>query len=290
MPDRDQGGVRPPAASTPGCPWSRRPASCTRSGCRSWPTPRTWSTCSSPTSATRRATCRCWCPTSAASTGPWRRGCGTSRSSAAPPRPSPSATSTAASTSSSRCSSRPYDGRATPAWTCGPTCRCASATRGRARSRSQQVVDVGTRLFDLGASQLSLGDTIGVGTAAHVTALLGAFNDAGLPNDVAGHALPRHLRPGAVQRRRRAALRDHHVRRVGRRPRRLPLRQERDRQPRHRGPGLAAHRPRHRARRRPRRAGRDVGLDGRRAGPAESVRRRPGVGRVARRGRADFRP
>jgi hydroxymethylglutaryl-CoA lyase len=47
----------------------------------------------------------------------------------------------------------------------------------------QQVVEVGRRLFDLGASQLSLGDTIGVGTAAHVTALLQAFNDAGLPNE-----------------------------------------------------------------------------------------------------------
>jgi hydroxymethylglutaryl-CoA lyase len=46
-----------------------------------------------------------------------------------------------------------------------------------------QVVEVGKRLFDLGASQLSLGDTIGVGTAAHVGALLAAFNEAGLPND-----------------------------------------------------------------------------------------------------------
>jgi hydroxymethylglutaryl-CoA lyase len=39
----------------------------------------------------------------------------------------------------------------------------------------QQVVDVGTRLFDLGASQLSLGDTIGVGTAGQVTDLVDAF-------------------------------------------------------------------------------------------------------------------
>ncbi len=45
-----------------------------------------------------------------------------------------------------------------------------------------QVVTVGKRLFDLGASQLSLGDTIGVGTPGHVTALLRAFNDAGLSN------------------------------------------------------------------------------------------------------------
>ncbi len=47
-----------------------------------------------------------------------------------------------------------------------------------------QVVEVGKRLFDLGASQLSLGDTIGVGTPAHVVALLDAFNAAGLPDDV----------------------------------------------------------------------------------------------------------
>jgi hydroxymethylglutaryl-CoA lyase len=47
----------------------------------------------------------------------------------------------------------------------------------------EQVVDVGRRLFDLGASELSLGDTIGVGTAGHVTALLAAFNEAGLANE-----------------------------------------------------------------------------------------------------------
>lgn len=43
-----------------------------------------------------------------------------------------------------------------------------------------QVVEVGKRLFDLGASQLSLGDTIGVGTAGHVTALVDAFTGAGM--------------------------------------------------------------------------------------------------------------
>ena len=46
-----------------------------------------------------------------------------------------------------------------------------------------QVVQVGRRLFDLGASQLSLGDTIGVGTPGHVAALLKAFNHAGLSNE-----------------------------------------------------------------------------------------------------------
>ncbi len=43
-----------------------------------------------------------------------------------------------------------------------------------------QVVEVGERLFDLGASQLSLGDTIGVGTAGHVRSLLAAFAEAGM--------------------------------------------------------------------------------------------------------------
>ncbi len=46
-----------------------------------------------------------------------------------------------------------------------------------------QVVTVGKRLFDLGASQLSLGDTIGVGTAHQVTALLHAFDAAGLAKE-----------------------------------------------------------------------------------------------------------
>ena len=46
-----------------------------------------------------------------------------------------------------------------------------------------QVVSVGRRLLDLGASQLSLGDTIGVGTAGHVTALVEAFVAAGVGVD-----------------------------------------------------------------------------------------------------------
>jgi len=46
-----------------------------------------------------------------------------------------------------------------------------------------QVVDVGRRLLDLGCSQLSLGDTIGVGTPGHVNALLDAFNNDGVADD-----------------------------------------------------------------------------------------------------------
>jgi hydroxymethylglutaryl-CoA lyase len=43
------------------------------------------------------------------------------------------------------------------------------------------VVSVGQRLLDMGCSQLSLGDTIGVATAGHVAALVNAFTDAGTP-------------------------------------------------------------------------------------------------------------
>src|SRR3954467_10736852 len=52
----------------------------------------------------------------------------------------------------------------------------------------EQVVGVGKRLFDLGAGQLSLGDTIGVGTAGQVTALIEAFEAAGMSKrDLAMH-------------------------------------------------------------------------------------------------------
>lgn len=47
----------------------------------------------------------------------------------------------------------------------------------------EQVVEIGRRLLDLGAGQLSLGDTIGVGTPGHVSALLEAFVAAGVGVD-----------------------------------------------------------------------------------------------------------
>jgi hydroxymethylglutaryl-CoA lyase len=51
-----------------------------------------------------------------------------------------------------------------------------------------QVVKIGQRLLDLGCTQLSLGDTIGVGTPGHVAALLGAFFEAGIgPDRLAVH-------------------------------------------------------------------------------------------------------
>lgn len=52
----------------------------------------------------------------------------------------------------------------------------------------QQVVDVCSRLMDLGCDQLSIGDTIGVGTPGHVLRLLDGLEDAGIgPDQVAVH-------------------------------------------------------------------------------------------------------
>ncbi len=47
-----------------------------------------------------------------------------------------------------------------------------------------QVVTIGRRLLDLGASQLSIGDTVGVGTANHVRELVGRFAAAGTPAEL----------------------------------------------------------------------------------------------------------
>jgi hydroxymethylglutaryl-CoA lyase len=50
----------------------------------------------------------------------------------------------------------------------------------------QQVVDVCSRLMDLGCDQLSVGDTIGVGTPGHVLRLLDALDQAGIGPDQVG--------------------------------------------------------------------------------------------------------
>ena len=46
-----------------------------------------------------------------------------------------------------------------------------------------KVVEAGKRLLDLGADELSLGDTIGVATAGHVKALIRAFTQEGVTTD-----------------------------------------------------------------------------------------------------------
>lgn len=50
----------------------------------------------------------------------------------------------------------------------------------------EQVVDVCARLMELGCDQLSIGDTIGVGTPGHVARLLDALGDSGIGIDRIG--------------------------------------------------------------------------------------------------------
>lgn len=49
-----------------------------------------------------------------------------------------------------------------------------------------QVVDVVSRIMDLGCDQLSLGDTIGTGTSGHVHRLLDALESKGIPVESIG--------------------------------------------------------------------------------------------------------
>lgn len=47
----------------------------------------------------------------------------------------------------------------------------------------ERAADIGVRLLDLGCAELSLGDTIGVGTAGHVTAVIEALSERGVDPD-----------------------------------------------------------------------------------------------------------
>ena len=200
----------------------------------------------------------------------------TSRSSPAPPRRSRARTSTRRSTTSSRCSS-PSSSRAREA---GLDVRAyVSMCFGdpwEGAVAIDQVVAVGTPAARPRARRSCRSATRSASAPpAHVAALVRRVRRGRDRRGLAGDALPRHLRPGARQRARGAAGRRHDVRRVRRRPRRLPVRRERDRQPRDRGPRLDARRPRHRARRRPGGARRDERLDGRGARQGAGQRRRP---------------
>ncbi len=113
------------------------------------------------------------------------------------------------------------------------------------------VVRVAKRLHDLGCYEISLGDTIGIGTPAKAKAMLAAVAARGADRRARG-AFPRHARPGAgeypgMPRTRRVGDR------LGRfRHRRLSLRERRERQCRQRRCRLHAarhgHRDRHRSR------------------------------------------
>ena len=87
--------------------------------------------------------------------------------------------------------------------------------------------------------EVAVSDTIGIAHPGQVRSVLDALT-ATVPAARDRAAFSRHARHGARQCPRGARLRHHDVRRVGRRPRRLPVRARRHRQSRHRRSALPA--------------------------------------------------
>ena len=112
----------------------------------------------------------------------------------------------------------------------------------------EKVLEVSARLLDLGCYEVSVGDTIGVGTPVQVQGVIGILLQV-IPAVEAGHALSRHARHGAGEHARRAGDGHRDVRRVVRRTRRMSVRARRERQHGHRGSRLHAREDGHRYRR-----------------------------------------
>ena len=100
--------------------------------------------------------------------------------------------------------------------------RARLPVRRRGRARGGRRTSRG-RCYDMGCYEVSLGDTIGVGTPGKTRAMIEACRAARAGRQ-ARRPLPRHLRPGARQH--LCVARNGHgdVRQLGRRPRRLPVR------------------------------------------------------------------
>lgn len=92
---------------------------------------------------------------------------------------------------------------------------------------AEQVAAVARELYAMGCYEVSLGDTIGTGTAGATRRMF----EVGCPGPrrQARRALPRYLRPGPGQYLRQPAGRHRGIRQFRRRPGRLPLRQGRQR-------------------------------------------------------------
>ena len=265
-------------SSPPGCARSRRPRSSRHRRCPHSPTPRRWPP-SCPGSASRTASSSPrWSPGPAVRAEPSPRAWASIEyvvSAADGHSQANVGRSTADSTHLIADIARiAHENDATieviiaTAWDCpfdGPT-------------DPRRVLDIATAAVELGADRVAIADTIGTTTPRRVTALVERLRPVigDLPlgahfHNTRGAGLASAY--AAVTRRGQAA------RRVGRRSGRLPVRPRRQRQHRHRGPGVHAARQRHRGRRRPAgghpRGGRRA--QGRRPRPAKraAARRRP---------------
>ena len=121
----------------------------------------------------------------------------------------------------------------------------------------ERVAAVSHALIEMGAFEVSVSDTIGVAHPGQVPVVVGAVA-ARVPLDEDRAPLSRHARHRPRQRPDRARSGRDDVRRVGRRPGRLPVCARGDRQPGDRRSGLHARRSRDRDRRESGRARRRV--------------------------------
>ena len=105
------------------------------------------------------------------------------------------------------------------------------------------VREVAAALHAMGCYEVSLGDTIGTGTAGRTRRLIATVADW-RPGRRSGRTLSRHVWPGDRQRLRGDGSRRRDLRQLGGGPGRMPIRQRRDRQRRHRGSVVPARRAR----------------------------------------------
>ena len=108
----------------------------------------------------------------------------------------------------------------------------------------QRVLDIVKAARDNGVDRLAIADTIGTTTPRRVSDLVAQVHPLDRRH-AARRALPQHPRRRPGQRVRRGHRRRHAARRVGRRARRLPVRARRQRQHRHRRPGVPVAGQRH---------------------------------------------
>ena len=116
---------------------------------------------------------------------------------------------------------------------CAATCRPRSAARSRATSIPARVADVAAHLIEMGAFEVAVSDTIGIAHPGQVPGPRGGRRARAARRQIALHF---HDTRGTALANVLAALdaRRRDLRRVGRRPRRLPVRARRDRQSRDR--------------------------------------------------------
>ncbi len=105
---------------------------------------------------------------------------------------------------------------------------------------ADKVVRLAEQLREAGCDEVGLSDSVGYANPAQIRDLVVRVRNADWPRSLRRTSSAQHARPGARERRRRTRSRRRHVRQLDGRHRRLSVRTGRDRQHRHRRPGVHA--------------------------------------------------